>query len=66
MRSYPAVGRFRVERSIAFEVAIVLAVCAGVLGASLLILTGLDVVAILAIVAVAYVVAFAVVVATAT
>jgi hypothetical protein len=66
MRSYRAVGRFRVERSIAFEIAIVLAVCAGVLGATLLILTGLDVGTILAIVAVAYVVAFAVVVTTAT
>jgi hypothetical protein len=60
------VGRFRVERSIAFEIAIVLALCAGVLGAALLILTSLAVGTILAVVAVLYLLTFAVVLGTAT
>ena len=66
MRSFAAVGRFRVERSIAFEVAIVLAVCAGVLGATLVILTGLAATTILLVVAVCYVLSFAIVMATAS
>jgi hypothetical protein len=60
------VSRFPVERSILFEVAIVLALCAGVLGAALLIVTSLEVGTILVVVAVAYLVGFAVVAVTAT
>ena len=54
MRSCGVVGRFEVERSVLFEIAIVLAVCAGVLGAALLILTSLAVGTILVVVAIAY------------
>jgi hypothetical protein len=60
------VGRFPVERSVLFEIAIVLALCAGVLGAGLLILTSLEVGTILVVVAVAYLVTFAVVAVTAS
>ena len=59
-------SRFPVERSILFEVAIVLALCAGVLGAALLIVTSLEVGTILVVVAVAYLVGFAAVAVTAT
>ncbi len=59
-------GRFPVERSTLFEIAIVLAVCAGALGAALLILTSLEVGTILVVVAVAYLVTFAVVAVTAS
>lgn len=64
MRSCGDVGRFDVERSVFFEIAIVLAVCAGVLGATLLILTSLAVGTILVVVAIAYAVAFAIVAVT--
>jgi hypothetical protein len=64
MRSCGDVGRFEVERSVLFEIAIVLAVCAGVLGASLFILTSLAVGTILVVVAIAYAVAFAIVAVT--
>jgi len=60
------VGRFPVERSTLFEIAIVLALCAGVLGATLLILTSLEVGTIVVVVAVAYLVTFAVVAVTAS
>jgi hypothetical protein len=64
MRTCGDVGRFEVERGILFEIAIVLAVCAGVLGAALVILTSLAIGTILVVLAIAYALAFAIVAVT--